>query len=174
MAKLKHPVGPEDHVQGPPDAPVTLVEYGDYQCPYCGAAYPVLKRVQEALGDRLRFVFRNFPITQMHPEALRAASVAEFAGAHGRYWEVHDYLYEHQTRLGPTLYERAVTSQGLSAEALDAALRVGTFEERIRNDFNDGVRSGVNGTPSFFINGERYDGGADFEEMVEVLRRVAS
>src|SRR5271155_277337 len=100
MAKLKTPVGPEDHTQGGPHAPVTLVEYGDYECPHCGMAYPIVKRVQKHFGSRLRFVFRNFPLKEMHPNAEPAAESAEFAGAQGRYWEMHDGIYANQVAIG--------------------------------------------------------------------------
>ena len=88
-----------DHIQGPADAPVTLVEYGDYECPYCGAAYPIVKELQDRLGERLRLVFRNFPITTSHPHAERAAEAAEAAAAQGSFWQMHDVLYENQKRL---------------------------------------------------------------------------
>ena len=164
MSTLRNPVGPEDHVQGDENAAVTLVEYGDYQCPYCGAAYPIVKQFQEAFGSDLRFVFRNFPISDSHPNALSAAATAEFAASKGRFWEAHDALYEHQKRLGMPLYEQIVTHLGLAPDDLRDALESGAFEERIQADFTGGVRSGVNGTPSFFINGVRFDG-PGFEDM---------
>jgi protein-disulfide isomerase len=172
MAILKIPVGPQDHATGPESAPVTLVEYGDYQCPYCGAAHPMVKQLQARFGDDLRFVFRNFPITELHPEAMNAASTAEFAAGHDRFWPVHDALYEHQRRLGAAFYEQVVAAQGLSPQDLESALAAGTYQERIRSDFNSGVRSGVNGTPTFFINGQRYDGALDVEDLAEVLANV--
>src|SRR5208282_6417161 len=100
MATLKMPVTTEDHVQGPEDAEVTLVEYGDYECPHCGRAHPIVQRVQEHFGKRVRFVFRNFPLSEMHPHAEAAAEAAEFAGAHGKFWQMHDRLFENQVRLG--------------------------------------------------------------------------
>jgi protein-disulfide isomerase len=169
MSGLRIPVGADDHAAGPADAPVTLVEYGDYQCPYCGAAHPVLKAVQKHFGARLRFVFRNFPITELHPHALEAAAAAEFAAVHGKFWPVHDGLYEFQTRLGMPLYERLVGAQGLSGDDLRAALAAGENIDRIQADFQGGVRSGVNGTPSFFINGRRHDDGADFDSLVAAI-----
>ena len=168
MATLKIPVGPEDHAQGDADAPVTLVEYGDYQCPYCGAAHPIVKQFQEQFGEDLRFVFRNFPIAEMHPNAMSAASTAEYAAANGRFWEAHDALFENQQRLGLPFYEELVIALGLLPEELYVALESGTFEEKIRSDFNGGVRSGVNGTPSFFINGTRFDG-PGFEAMADAI-----
>lgn len=115
MSTLQVPVTDADYIEGDPDAPVTLVEYADYECPYCGAAYSVIKRVQKHFGKRLRFVFRNFPLTQIHPEAENAAEIAEFAGAHGRFWEMHDALFENQEALGPALYVSLAKTLGLSA-----------------------------------------------------------
>lgn len=168
MSSLKIPVGPNDHVQGGADAPVTLVEYGDYQCPACGQADPVVKQLQQRFGGELRLVFRNFPLTEAHPDALSAATVAEFAGAHGHFWEAHDALYENQRHLGWPLYEGIANALRLPADELRSALESGTYEEKIRSDFNGGVRSGVNGTPSFFINGTRFDG-PDFAGMAEAI-----
>jgi protein-disulfide isomerase len=164
MANLKIPVGPDDHVQGNEDAAVTLVEYGDYQCPYCGDAYPQLKELQAEFPKDLRFVFRNFPITQLHPNAASAAATAEFAGSRGHFWEAHDALYENQESLGAPLYVELVSRLGLDPVELRDAIQADAFDEKIRNDFNGGVRSGVNGTPSFFLNSVRFDG------PVEALR----
>lgn len=164
MSTLKIPVGPHDHAQGDANAPVTLVEYGDYECPYCGAAYPEVKQLQQRFGKGLRFVFRNFPIAEMHPHAMSAAATAEFAATSGHFWEAHDALYENQPLLGMPFYEALATGLGLSTTALRIALESGAFVDKIRSDFTGGVRSGVNGTPSFFINGTRFDG-PDFEAM---------
>ena len=178
MAVLKVPVNSSDHVQGPDDAPLTLLEYGDYECPYCGLAHPIIKRVQRHFGERLRFVFRNFPLTQIHPNAEAAAEVAEFAGAHGRFWEMHDGLYENQQYLGDKLYMTLATQLALPIHELRVALAAGTYAPRIRSDFLSGVRSGVNGTPTFFINSKRHDGGFEFDDLVgalemEYLRQAA-
>src|SRR5512132_1246475 len=111
-----------DHIQGPADAPVTLLEYGDYECPYCGAAYPIIKEVQARMGDRLRFVFRNFPITTSHPHSEHAAEVAEAAATQGKFWEMHDHLYENQQRLtNPDLHGYAEVL-GLDVERFDGDL----------------------------------------------------
>jgi protein-disulfide isomerase len=168
MTTLKTPVGPQDHAQGDATAPVTLVEYGDYQCPYCGAAYPMVKQLQQRFGKGLRFVFRNFPIAELHPQAMSAAATAEFAATSGHFWEVHDALYENQRRLGMPFYEALAAGLGLPTTELRIALESGTFEEKIRSDFTGGVRSGVNGTPSFFINGTRFDG-PGFEDMANTI-----
>jgi protein-disulfide isomerase len=169
---LRVPVDGTDHTQGPVDAPVTLVEYGDYQCPYCGAAYPVVKQLQERFGDDLRLVFRNFPLQQLHENAMSAALTAEFAATKGRFWEVHDALYENQDQLGPELYAAILTQVGVGAGELRAALESETYFAKVKKDFDGGVRSGVNGTPSFFANGTRYDEARDFETMAEMLDRV--
>jgi protein-disulfide isomerase len=167
--KLTLPVSAHDHAAGPADAPVTLVEYGDYECPHCGAAYPIVKEIQKRLGDRLRFVFRNFPLTQIHPHAAHAAEAAEAAGAQGRFWEMHDWLFEHQRHLGDALLVRAAETLGLDTGRVRRELEEGIHHPRVREDFMSGVRSGVNGTPTFFINGQRYDGSWDPETLLGVL-----
>jgi protein-disulfide isomerase len=166
MATLKVPVSTSDHIQGSPDAPVVFVEYGDYECPHCGHAYPIVKRVQKHFGDRLAFVFRNFPLNQIHPNAEAAAETAEFAGGGGKFWEMHDAIFENQSRLGMDLLTELTKNLGLDAENLDAALESGEYRGRVKSDFQGGVRSGVNGTPSFFINGQRYNGAYDFDGIV--------
>jgi protein-disulfide isomerase len=171
MATLKTPITPEDHIQGPENAAATLVEYGDYECPYCGRAYPIVKRVQKHFGKGLRFVFRNFPLSEMHPQAESAAETAEFAGAHGKFWEMHDGLFENQERLGRLLYLELAQTMSLSAEQLQQALEEGKYQKRVRADFSTGVRSGVNGTPAFFINGKRHDGPFDFESLVLAIEQ---
>lgn len=158
MSMLRKPVDEHDHAQGPADAPVTLVEYGDYECPYCGAAYPIVKQLQERFGDRMRLVFRNFPLVQAHPHAMEAACTAEFAGEHGRYWEMHDALFERQAHLGRPMFETIATELGLDVDALVETLDTERFAPQVRAEFNSGLRSGVNGTPTFFINGTRFDG----------------
>ena len=170
MAKLSVAVSAKDHRQGDPDAPCTLVEYGDYQCPSCGQAYPIVKRVQKHYGKRLSFVFRNFPLTQMHPFAEPAAETAEFAGANGKFWGMHDLLFENQARLGDDeLLPELAKQLHLAPAKLLEALESKEFEPRVKSDFSSGVRSGVNGTPTFFINGQRHDGPYDFASLVEAI-----
>jgi len=166
MTKLKTPVSAEDHVQGPESTEVTLVEYGDYECPHCAHAYPMVKRIQKRFGDRLRFVFRNFPLTQAHPQAEAAAETAEFAATHGKFWEMHDLLFENQTRLGRELFLELAGKLELSIPAFSQVLEDRRFETRVQADFSGGVRSGVNGTPTFFINGIRNDGPSEFMELL--------
>ena len=172
MATLKTPVTPEDHVQGPENAAATLVEYGDYECPHCGSAYSIVKRVQKHFGKGLRFVFRNFPLSEIHPHAESAAETAEFAGAHGKFWEMHDGLFENQERLGGPLYLELAQEFGLSSAELRQALEQEKYKGRVRADFSSGVRSGVNGTPTFFINGKRHDGPFDYESLVQAIEEA--
>jgi protein-disulfide isomerase len=172
MSKLSLPVSDKDHRQGDPDAPCTFVEYGDYQCPSCGHAYPIVKRVQKHFGKRLLFVFRNFPLSEMHPYAEPAAETAEFADAHHKFWEMHDLLYENQDRLDDTLLFQLAQQLQLDPEKLRQALASKEFEPRVRADFRGGVRSGVNGTPTFFINGQRHDGAYDYASLVEAIEGV--
>lgn len=167
---LAVPVRPEDHMQGGKGARVTLVQYGDYECPHCGRAYPIVKQLQERLGDSLRFVFRNFPLAAVHPNAVAAAEFAEAAGMQGKFWEAHDLLYEHQRALGPAHLERYAQQLGLDMAALEEALRSEAPAKRVSSDFQGGVRSGVNGTPTFFIDGRHFDGNwTDEEEFLQAL-----
>jgi protein-disulfide isomerase len=172
--RLTLPVSDQDHVQGSATAPVTLVEYGDYECPYCGAAYPVVKRLQERLGHRLRFVFRNFPLTTVHQHAEHAAEAAEAAGAQGKFWEMHDYLFEHQRALMDRKLDEYAAAIGLDMERFSRDTEGQVHTDRVRADFMSGVRSGVNGTPTFFINGYRHNGPHDFESMLEAIEAAIS
>jgi len=169
MTKLRAPIGPHDHAQGDSSAPVQLVEYGDYECPHCGRAHPIVQRVQKHFGDRLLFVFRNFPLNNSHPHAESAAESAEFAATRHKFWEMHDALFENQDRLGSELYEELAEKLGLDPIALTASLDSGEFTDRVRADFNSGIRSGVNGTPTFFINGQRHDGPFDYPALVGAI-----
>jgi protein-disulfide isomerase len=170
-ATLTMPVSARDHAQGPENAPLTLVEYGDYQCPYCGAAYPVVKQVQKALGNRLRFVFRNFPLTQAHPYALVAAEAAEAAALQGKFWQMHDIIYENQQMLEPEQLLVWAKEVGLDIAKFETAIRKGEVTKRIKDDRMSGIASGVNGTPCFFINGTRYDDAPDYESLIDALEQ---
>jgi protein-disulfide isomerase len=172
MAELKIPVSSKDHVQGDEHAPAVLVEYGDYECPHCGHAYPIVKRVQKHFGKRLGFVFRNFPLNEIHPNAEAAAESAEFAGANGKFWEMHDGIFENQGSLSLPMLLELAKELGLSETNLGAALTSREFASRVKSDFIGGARSGVNGTPTFFINGERFDGPPDFEDLVAAIDEV--
>jgi protein-disulfide isomerase len=158
---LTVPVGPRDHVRGPASAPVTLVEYGDFECPQCGAARPIIARIADTFGDRLRFVFRNFPLTNTHPHAQRAAEAAEWASASNAFWPMHEALYAAQTNLSDRRMLELAGELGLAAADLERAWAAHTFIPRVKEDFASGLASGVTGTPSFFINGVRHDGGWD-------------
>jgi protein-disulfide isomerase len=172
--RLTPPVSAGDHVAGPDDAPVTLVEYGDYECPYCGMAYPIVKAAQRELGSQLRFVFRNFPLAEMHPHARQAAQAAEAAAAQGKFWEMHDLIFEHQDALEQAALVRYAETLELDAERIARELEAGTYAKRVRDDFRSGVRSGVNGTPTFFVNGDRYEGSwADEDAFIRALRDAA-
>ena len=166
---LTLPVSNRDHIQGPPTARVTLVEYGDYQCPYCLQAYPIMLDIQEHLGERMRLVFRNFPITTAHPDAQQAAEAAEAAGAQGKFWPMHDYLFEHQSRLDDVALLSYAADLGLNLDRFARDLQTHAFADRVREDFLSGVRSGVNGTPTFFINGLRHDGAWDLETLTAAI-----
>ena len=168
--KLTLPVGQRDHIQGLDTAPVTLVEYGDYECPYCGDAYPTIKQVQKNLGNKLRFIFRNFPITQIHPHAQHAAEAAEAAVAQNKFWEMHDYLYEHQQALDDNHLEKYASRLGLDTTQFNHDMASHAYAQRVREDFLSGVRSGVNGTPTFYINGIRYNGSWNLETLLKTLR----
>ena len=163
-----------DHIQGPADAPVTLLEYGDYECPYCGAAYPIVKEVQARIGERLRFVFRNFPITTSHPHAERAAEAAEAAATQGSFWRMHDVLYENQKRLGDEDLRTYAQQVGLDLDVFDRELAEHVYAARVQEDFMSGVRSGVNGTPTFYVNGARYDDSYDLDTLLGALEAAAS
>lgn len=172
VARLVIPVDPSrDHIQGPVNATLTLVQYGDYQCPFCGAAYPEVKTVQKELGSQLRFVFRNFPLTNVHEFAMQAAETAETASAQGKFWEMHDFLYEHQKSLGdPSVALDYARRLGLDIQKFQRDLSQHTSLPRINEDFEGGVRSGVNGTPTFYVNGIRHDGAPTAEELVGALQ----
>jgi protein-disulfide isomerase len=174
-AVLTVPVAEDrDHIQGPADAAVTLVQYGDYECSYCGAAYPIIKQVQARMGERLRFVFRNFPITTSHPHAEQAAEAAEAAAAQGRFWRMHDLPYENQGRLRDQDLRAYAEQLGLDLELFDQELADHVHAERVREDFMSGVRSGVNGTPTFYINGVRHDDSYEIETLLAALEQAAA
>jgi protein-disulfide isomerase len=169
---LTPPLSAHDHIQGSPDANIVLVEYGDYECPYCGAAYPVVKELQKRLAHKLSFAFRNFPLANAHPHAELAAEAAEAAGAQGKFWEMHDLLYENQAALEPENLIEYATTLGLDLPRFTKEVNEHVYAARVREDFRSGVRSGVNGTPTFFINGERYNGAYDVRSMLAALREA--
>src|SRR5215216_2590722 len=168
------PVGTRDHARGPKEAPVTLVMYGDYECPYCGEAHPVLKELQERAGERVRFVFRHFPLDAVHPRARRAAQAAEAASAQGRFWEMHDLLYEAQGELGEEDLMRYAAELGLDLPRFEEDLANDHHAWRIEEDRLGGDRAGVEGTPTFFLNGVRYTDPIDLDGLLAAVEEAAS
>ena len=163
-------ITPRDHIQGDPHAFVTLLEYGDYECPNCGQAYLIVKRIQNELGGDVRFVFRNFPLRQTHPNAQMAAEAAEAAGAQGKFWEMHDELYENQQDLTTEDLVRYANEIDLDVEQFKSDLAERKFEKRVTEDFQSGVKAGVKLTPSFFINGEKYEHSWEYSELITAIR----
>jgi len=155
------PVADRDHIQGPPGAPFALVEYGDYQCPYCGEAHPIVRAIVKRMGKQLCFAFRNFPLVDMHAHAEHAAEAAEAADAQGHFWEMHDILFENQNALEDEDIAGYAKELGLDAKRLMDDVRNEAHLERVKEDFCGGAGNGVNGTPTFFVNGARYDGELD-------------
>jgi protein-disulfide isomerase len=158
VARLRLPVGDRDHMQGPATAPVTLVEYGDYECPYCRAAVPIVQELQRLLGDQLRYVFRHFPLTRLHPHAQHAAEAAEAAAAQGSFSEMHAALFEHQDALEDDQLVRHAADLDLDAARIRGELGAHSYAARVREDFESGLRSGARGTPTFYLDEIRYDG----------------
>ena len=167
---LTVPISDRDHTIGPETAALTLVEYGDYECPYCGMAHPAVKEVLRVMGDDVRFAYRHFPMAQIHPHAYGAALAAEAAAAQSAFWPMHEVLFENQDRLAiPDLVTYA-QALGLDVDRFVLDLEQRTYEPKVREDFMSGVRSGVNGTPTFFINGVRHNGGYDAPSLLAALR----
>jgi diadenylate cyclase len=167
------PVGTRDHVRGPEDAPVTLVKYGDYECPYCGQLHPVLEELRERSGERVRFVFRHFPLDSVHPRARRAALAAEAAASQGRFWEMHDLLYENQDELGEEDLTRHAAELGLDLRRFEEDLANDHHAWRIEEDRLGGERAGVGGTPALFVNGVRYAGPMDLDGLLAAVEDAA-
>ena len=172
--QLRLPDQTRDHIQGAIDAPIALLEYGDYECPFCGEVQPIVKEIQRRLADDLCFAFRHFPLTNVHPHAEHAAEAAEAAGEQGRFWEMHETLFANQRALDDESLAEYAAALGLDEVRLINEVISGAHSERIRNDFKTGVRAGVNGTPCFFINGQRYDGARGFESLLSALSQSAT
>jgi formate-nitrite transporter family protein len=172
-ARLRIPVSEKDHSRGPKDAPLVMVEYGDYECPFCGRALGVIKRLQRALGRQLRLVSRHFPLTEIHPNAFRAARATEAAGRQGKFWEMHDRLLENQDQLEDEDLMFYAEDLGLEMDQFVGDLESDEVEEKILADQLGGVRSDVNGTPTYFINGSKYEGESTFEALLEALEAAA-
>ncbi|MBC8136421.1 MAG: thioredoxin domain-containing protein [Fibrella sp.] len=175
MATLKVDVEPgRDHILGSVDASVTLVEYGDYECPHCAKAQPVVEAMRKAMGDNLRVVFRSFPLGEIHKHAQHASEAAEAAGEQGKFWEMHDSIFAHQSKgLSDEKLLTLAGEIGADKTKIESALRDGTFTDRVKEDFMSGIRSGVNATPTFFVNGTRHDDSWDEETLLAALQSVA-
>ena len=173
-AVLALPITPGfDHVRGSIDAPVSLVEYGDYECPFCGRAHPVVEEVREAAGDALMFVYRHFPLTTIHPHALPAAEAAECAGVQDQFWPMHDLLFRDQQHLDPQALLARAAALGLDMARFEADLAGHAHLNRVREHFLSGVHSGVAGTPTFFVNGARYEGPHDVPNLLAAVQQAA-
>jgi protein-disulfide isomerase len=171
MSRLIRAVDALDWAKGPADAPVTLVEYGDFECPHCAKAWVELQQLERLLEDDLRFVFRHFPLSQLHPHAMLAAEAAEAAGAQGAFWAMHDALFSNQRELEAPALLRYAGQLGLDLVGFGNDLQAHRFRGKVRRDFLEGVRSGVNGTPTLFINGRRYDGRRTAESLLTAIER---
>lgn len=171
MSTLKPEVNNKDHFEGKDSATITIAEYGDYQCPHCAHAYPVIKEIQQAFGDQIKFVFRNFPLQESHEFAFTAALAAEAAGLQDKFWEMHDAIYENQYRISDELFEELAETIGLDVEQFNLDIKADEVKQKVEDDFESGIRSGVNGTPSFYVNGTKFDGGA--EDLFEMLKESA-
>ena len=169
---LAVPISERDHSQGPADAPLTLLEYGDYECPYCAEAYSVVKEIQSRLGAQLRFVFRNFPLTEVHPHARHAAEAAEAAGAQGKFWEMHDTLFEHQDQLTDDDLAQYAADLQLDTERFRGEMAEHTYWRRVSDDVESGQHSRVSGTPTFFINGVRHDDTYTLDVLLPALEKA--
>ncbi|MDO9187075.1 MAG: thioredoxin domain-containing protein [Bacteroidia bacterium] len=171
---LKPPVNSTDHIRGNSNAPLELVEYGDFECSDCGHAYPIIKTIQQALGDDLKFVFRNFPLTQIHPHAVNAAVAAEAAALQNKFWEMHDMILQNQKHLESEDLLLYAIKIGLDPNQFENDMQNNALRAKVEADFESGVRSGVNRTPSFFINGVKYEGASEANELIYYLKNKLS
>ena len=166
---LRPPVSEKDHIQGSLQAPIELVQYGDYQCPFCWKAYPIVKRLQESLGNNVKFIFRNFPLTKIHPQAKIAAIASEAAALQNKYWEMHDLLYEKHKNLNYSAILTYADELGLNKQLFEKDVENPELSEKVETDFLSGLRSGVNATPTFFINGEKYTESWEENNLLEFI-----
>lgn len=169
---LTVPINGNDNMQGSMNAPITLLEYGDYECPHCGQAFPIVKQLQNDFGDKLLFVFRNFPLTQIHEHAFKAAEAAEIAADFGKFWEMHDTLLINQKYLNDPFLLKYAINLGLDELSFIESMQNHSKTKKVRDDFMSGVESGVNGTPSFFINGYKYDGDFSYHTFKAFLNKL--
>ena len=167
-------VSERDHTRGTPTAAVTLVEYGDFECPYCRALAPIVDGLRQRLGDQLRFVFRHFPMTSSHPHAFRAAQAAEAAAAQGKFWEMHDLLFTRQEALEDGHLSAYAAELGLDAQRFRRELEAGDHAERVREDMRSGSASGATGTPTIYLDGVRFDASVSLQALLAAIRRAHS
>ena len=165
MAKLKPPVHEQDHIKGKMNAPVVLVEFGDFQCPHCGAAYPMIKEIENKFKDQMAFVFRHFPLSEIHPYAQAAAVASEAAANQGKFWQMHGLIFENQSELGLPMLLELAESLKLDMKAFQKDFKDPKLFAKVEADFESGIVSGVNGTPSFYINGIKYDGAYEMKSL---------
>lgn len=165
-------INPKDHVQGSANAKIEIIEYGDYECSYCQQAFYVVKQIQEELGNDIRFAFRNFPLAEMHPNALHAAIAAEAAAGLGKFWDMHDILYENQEYLDDSYLLQYAKAVGLDAKQFEEEFGKDECYQKVKDDYNSGIQNSVEGTPTFFINGEKYEGNWMTSEFVEDLKEL--
>jgi protein-disulfide isomerase len=166
---LRPPVSEKDHIEGNTNAIIELVEYGDYQCPHCGRAYPIVKKLQHRLGDKLKFIFRNFPLAEIHADATMTAVATEAAALQGKYWEMHDIVFENQEYLDPASLFDYASKVGLDMQKFEMDMEKKELVEKVEADFESGIRSGVNATPTFFINGEKYNNGWEGDRIWDFI-----
>ena len=174
VSYLVLPVGPRDHAQGSMEAPVTLLEYGDFECAHCAEAFPIVMEIKRWLHGSLCYVFRHFPAVDKHPRALPAAEAAEAAGMQGRFWEMHDLLCDRSPSLDDFHLTRYAQELGLDLERFEREMRQHVHLARIREDFESGVASGVSDTRAFFINGVRYEGEADLDSLLAAIEEAGT
>ena len=165
---LTPPITSRDHITGNPGGKTEIVEYGDFQCPYCGEAFQVIRELLQSSAGLVKFVFRNFPLAEAHEYATDAAIAAEAAGRQQKFWEMHDALYQNQQRLNDDLFLVLAKELQLDIDQFLSDMEDNQLQSKVEADFESGVRSGVNGTPTFFINGKRYNG--DYRNLLSVLR----
>ena len=170
---LRQPLTDDDHVVGAPDAPVTLVEYGDYQCPFCRAAQPIVHELMRLRADTVQLVYRHFPLTNVHPYAEPAAELAEAAAVRAKFWQMHEWLFAHQDQLDPPHLAVGASRVGLPVEEVGHELNAKKYTGRVQRDFVGGIRSGVNGTPTFFVNGIRHDQGYQLPSLLAAVDAAA-
>jgi len=170
MTQLILAVNSNDHVYGNSSATLELVEYGDYECPYCGRAYPIIKSIQQELGPDLRFVFRNFPLSKVHQHAFSAAVATEAASRQDKFWEMHDIIFENQETLDAQSIFMFAMTIGLDPERFKNDMQEKVLIDKVEKDFESGMRSGVNKTPTFFVNGKKYDGMYSGDQLLHFLQ----